>query len=231
MNSPVHAYLRSSTMIDFPGHLSAVFFVKGCNFRCAFCHNARFLGSREEGMPWDKLAGVCDGFAEQWVDAAVVTGGEPTLFDSLEELLRVLRKRGWALKLDTNGSNPERLARCLPLLDYVAMDIKAAPAQYPELTGWTDMAAISESVRLLREGVCDYEFRTTVLDGIHTEAQMTAIGEWIRGARRYVLQPFVPREDLPDAALSRQPRTAPDRLKLLRTRMQEYAGEVLIRGQ
>jgi pyruvate formate lyase activating enzyme len=164
------------------------------------------------------------------VDAAVITGGEPTLRADLPDLIQFFRKSGWAVKLDTNGSRPGVLRECLPLLDYVAMDIKAGLGGYPELCGFEDVARIRESVEAIKGGAKDYEFRTTVIASFHTDEQMREIGELIRGARRYVLQPFLPKEQLPDAELRALPRTQESRLLALRDLLAGCAAEILVRG-
>ena len=144
-----------------------------------------------------------------------VTGGEPLLQPELPDLLRAIRALGYRIKLDTNGSHPERLRAILDggLADYVAMDIKNSPERYGMTVGREgfDVAPIRESVRLLMAGDTDYEFRTTVVAELHDEAAFRAIAEWIAGAKRYYLQPFTDRETVPVGGLS-----APDRETLER---------------
>lgn len=228
--SPVYGFLRQPSMVDYGGHMAAVFFVSGCNFRCGFCHNAALLAEGRQGMDWKRLRRACDQFRGQWVNAAVVTGGEPTLHPGLGDLLRYFRRVGWAVKLDTNGSRPDVLRECLPLVDYIAMDIKAALSRYAELTGYEDTDTIRESVALIRSEARDGELRTTVIETFHDDKQMLEIGELIRGIRRYVLQPFVPRDDLPNPAFRACRRTPPHRMQVLKGLMRPYADEVEIRG-
>ncbi len=229
--SPVYAFLRQPSLADFPGHLAAVFFLSGCNFRCGFCHNPDLLAPRREALSWGRLREACARFAGDWVSAAVVTGGEPTLHPGLLDLVRFFRRLGWAVKLDTNGSRPEVLSRCLPLVDYVAMDVKTAPSQYARLTGCDDAADVLRSLALIKAAPCAHEFRTTVVESLHSDPVMDEVGEAIRGARRYAIQAFVPRPDLPDARLAAEPRTSPARLAQLRARMAPFADEVLVRGE
>jgi pyruvate formate lyase activating enzyme len=211
--------------------MAAVFFTSGCNFRCGFCHNAAMLASNRPGLSWERVRSACGSFVDNWVDAAVVTGGEPTIAENLSDLLRLFRHQyGWAVKLDTNGSMPDRLEKLLPLLDYVAMDIKAGPSRYGEIAGFADASPIRESVRLIIEGRCDYEFRTTVLQGFHDEEQMGEIACLIEGAKRYYLQPFVPRDDLPDPAWRAAIRTSKEFLDVCRRRVADRVPSVAIRG-
>ena len=229
--SPACAVLQNASMIDFPGHLAAVFFVSGCNFRCGFCHNFTAMSVRKPGFSWERLDALCARFKRDWSDGAVVTGGEPTLDPHLREFLVFLRERGFAIKLDTNGSRPEVLEPLLDLVDYVAMDIKGSPDQYPELTGFADVARIRDSVQLLKTRVPKHEFRTTVLEPVHTEDAMHDIGRLIDGAALYVLQPMVPREDLPDSRWRSAPRTHPDRLRELADLMKPFASQVTVRDR
>ena len=192
--------LQKLTLLDFPGRLAATVFLGGCNFRCPFCHNAtlvlspakceniseerffEFLRSRQ-----GKLGGVC------------VTGGEPTLYPDLKDFIKKIKDMGFAVKLDTNGTNPTLLASLIDegLVDYVAMDIKNSPEKYPVTVGVNaDMEKIGRSVSLLLEGKVDYEFRTTVVRELHTEDDFLAISEWIKGAKRYFLQTFEDSGDL-----------------------------------
>ena len=231
MSSPVYGYLKNPTMVDFPGHLAAVFLVSGCNFRCGFCHNAALLGQPRQTLSWERLEVAARVFAGQWVNGAVISGGEPTLSADLPELIRFLKRFGWAVKLDTNGSRPDVVRACLPLVDSVAMDIKAGFSAYPDLTGFDDVAAIRESIALLLDCEVDYEFRTTILEPVHTDEQMREIAEMIRGARRYVLQPFVPQDSLPEASYRTVARTTPSRLAEVLALVKDCAADVSIRGE
>lgn len=228
--SPVCDWLPRSSLSDYPGHPAALLFVSGCNFTCGYCHNARRLGLRRDGRPWAELERVCRRFREGWLHHAVVSGGEPTLHDELPELITFLHRHGFRVKLDTNGSRPERLREILPRVDYVAMDIKCAPHRYPEVVRFDDIDRIVESVDLIRRHARDYEFRTTVIDGLVPDGDFDAIGRLIRGARRYVLQPFLPRHDLPDENLRAVPRTPVARLLALRDRLKGCADEIAVRG-
>lgn len=228
--SPVYGFLRRPSMIDFPGRMAAVLFVSGCNFRCGFCHNAGLMAERKEGISWDRLADQCRRWRAQWVDAAVVTGGEPTLHPELARLLAFLKSLGWRIKLDTNGSRPDVLSACLDSVDYVAMDIKCGMAGYPELTGFADTERIRESIDLILSRARSHEFRTTVIDTVHTEEDMREIAGMVAGAQRYVLQPFLPRDDVPRPDLRSRPRTHPEVLQRLAAPLRGVARSVVVQG-
>lgn len=184
------------TLLDYPGKVAATVFTGGCNLRCPFCHNAGLVTDTAKTPILDtdevlaylrRRKGILDGVC--------VTGGEPTMQPDLPEFLGQLRAMGYAVKLDTNGTNPALLRSLTAdgLVDYVAMDIKNCREKYGITAGKIpfDIAPIEESVRLLMSGTTPYEFRTTTVRGIHTAADFAAIGDWIAGAERYFLQGFV----------------------------------------
>ncbi len=188
--------LAKLTLLDYPGKTAATVFLAGCNMRCPFCHNAPLVTHTHlaEQISEDELRSF---FAKRrgLLDGIAVTGGEPTLRVDLPQLLSVIKEYGYAAKLDTNGTNPAMLSQLIAegLVDYVAMDIKNSPARYGETVGVKDfdMTPVLDSVRLLKEGRVDHEFRTTVVRGLHDEASMEDIGRWLYGESRYFLQNFV----------------------------------------
>jgi pyruvate formate lyase activating enzyme len=218
-------------MLDFPDRLAGVLFLPGCNLRCGFCHNAALLGSAGvTRLSWTRLRDALRRLRGEWADGLVLTGGEPTLAPELPRLVDLGRAEGFAIKLDTNGTRPDVLEPLLPALDYVAMDLKCDPARYAALTGWDDPGAILASLRLLRDHARDYEVRSTLTPALHDDADLRAMAAAVRGARRWVLQPFVPRPDLPDPALRETPRTPPPFLHAVAERFRDAAGEVTVRG-
>ena len=199
--------LNKTTLLDYPGRVAATIFLGGCNFRCPFCQNSGLVLnpssqpelSVEEVLSFlKKRRGILEGVC--------VTGGEPTLSPDLPEFLAEIRALGYPIKLDTNGSHPQLLARLwsLGLVDYAAMDIKNSPERYGETAGvpGLDLGPIRESVSWLLEGHVDYEFRTTVVRQFHDSASFRAIGPWISGARRYFLQAFIDRDTVLRPGLS-----------------------------
>jgi pyruvate formate lyase activating enzyme len=163
-DSPVYALLEKPSMIDFPGHLCGVFFLSGCNFTCGFCHNATLMGAKQAGLTWTRLDEICARFKADWVDAICITGGEPTLSPDLIKLIKFLRERGFKIKLDSNGAQPDVLEKCLPLIDYIAMDIKAPLDQYQSVVRRpVDADALQTSMDLIKNSGVPHEFRTPAL--------------------------------------------------------------------
>ncbi len=227
--SPVYGLLKNPSLVDFPGRLARVFFLSGCNFTCDFCHNTE-LARRQPGLPWARILETLEADRAEWVDGVVLSGGEPTLTPQLESLVNLVRARGFAVKLDTNGSRPDVLEALLDRLDYIAMDLKCPLADYPAVAGFHDVGAVRRSLDLILARARDYEFRTTVLEDVHTGAAMADMAASIRGARRYILQAFLPRENLPGEARRHARRTPPDVLERLAAIARPFVQEVRLRG-
>ncbi|HOG50781.1 MAG TPA: anaerobic ribonucleoside-triphosphate reductase activating protein [Lentisphaeria bacterium] len=228
--SAIHAFQQHASLVDYPGRLSALMFTQGCNFRCGFCHNVTLLAGGGKNYTWGELEDICQRFKRQWVKGVVISGGEPTIQASLPETIDFFRRHGFAIKLDTNGSLPAVLEAIIDRVDYVAMDIKCALDSYKSLTGFGDYEKIRQSVRLVMERARDYEFRTTVIETFHTEQELHDCGKLAIGAKRYIVQPFVPHDDLLDVALRQQPRTRPSRMQEAAAILRAYVQEVLVRG-
>jgi len=194
---------------DFPGHISSTIFLGGCNFRCPYCHNADLVLRPEtiQSLAADYFLSYLDG-RKGWLEAVCFTGGEPLLHEGLEDLIRIVRDRGLLVKLDTNGSFPDRLEALLGLglLDRVAMDVKAPLERYREVTrSKIDVERIVLAVDLVRKSGLTHTFRTTVVPGLVGKDDVARIGEWLEGAAHYVIQPFVPQTTLDPAFLEVKP--------------------------
>ncbi len=181
------------TLIDYPGKVASTVFTVGCSFRCPFCHNPELVLGSHLKVNGDvekeffeflekrkgKLEGIC------------ITGGEPTIQSDLLEFIDKVKKMGFLVKLDTNGSRPDVLRKIInrKLVDFIAMDIKNSPERYNETNGAdTDIERIKLSVEMIMGGRIPYEFRTTVVPGIHKEDDFDQIAQWIKGAESYYLQ-------------------------------------------
>lgn len=193
--------LQKLSLLDYPGKLAATVFTGGCNLRCPFCHNAALVTHPAdcERIPEDEVfAFLCK--RRGLLDGVCITGGEPLLQEDLEDFIVKIRNLGFLVKLDTNGTFPEKLDHLIRrgYLDYVAMDIKNSFDKYSETAGVfnLDVEAVAESVRLLLRGAVPYEFRTTLVKPLHTEADMEKIGRAVAGAENYFLQNFEDSGDL-----------------------------------
>ncbi len=198
--------MQKLTLLDFPGKMASTLFTPGCNFLCPFCHNSTLVTdidehfiTTEEVLKFLKtrrgiLEGVC------------ITGGEPLLQKDIEDFMREIKDLGFLVKLDTNGSFPQKLENIinLGLVDYVAMDVKNSPELYAETIGKTafDLSSVNESIELLKEGRVAYEFRTTVTKNFHNLKSLLQIADWISGCDNYYLQQFVDSGQLIDKAIT-----------------------------
>ena len=190
--------LQKMTLLDYPGKVACTVFLGGCDLCCPFCHNRSLvLGPMPAALDSGELLAFLAKRASL-LDGVCVTGGEPLLRPDLPELLAQIKALNYPVKLDTNGSHPDRLRALVEqgLVDYVAMDVKNSPERYAETAGipGLDLSPIRESISFLLQGTVDYEFRTTVVREFHTADSFSAIGPWIAGAKRYFLQNFVDRD-------------------------------------
>jgi pyruvate formate lyase activating enzyme len=190
------AHLERLSSIDYPGRLAAVVWTVGCNLRCPFCYNPELvlphLSAQLSPLPSREVLEVLRE-RRGFLDGLCVTGGEPTLQPQLPEFLARVKGLGLAVKLDTNGTQPQALELLLQekLVDYVALDVKAPRSRYPEFTGISQDVSplVQESLEIVRRMAPDYEVRTTVAPGLGPE-DLEAIAREVAGAKRYVLQPF-----------------------------------------
>lgn len=192
--------LQKHSLLDYPGKVAAVVYAQGCNMRCPFCSTASLVVPSCFGptIPEEKVLNFLERRKGK-LEAVVVSGGEPTLQDGLGSFLSAVRSLGYLVKLDTNGTQPERLRELLSqkLVDYVAMDVKAPLSHYDELAGKrVDKDAIKTAIWIIKNSGIDHEFRTTVVPGLHTVRELRQIGDLVHGARRYILQDFVSHSSL-----------------------------------
>lgn len=224
--------LQKLTLLDFPEHVACTVFTAGCNLRCPFCHNASLVVHipKESELTEDaffsfleKRKGILDGVC--------VTGGEPLLQQEIEAFIRKIKALGYAVKLDTNGSFPEKLKSLVKkgLVDYVAMDIKNSLETYPITCGLDKMhlEKIEESVSYLKGNHVPYEFRTTVTKNFHSKEEFEKIGQWLMGTEKYFLQNFV---DSGDLINSRIQGCSEEEMKEFLSVVQKYIPEAKLRG-
>ncbi|MBQ1955861.1 MAG: anaerobic ribonucleoside-triphosphate reductase activating protein [Clostridia bacterium] len=224
--------IQKLTLLDYPGKVACTVFTVGCNFRCPFCHNASLvthtgdapdLGEEDVLSFLSKRKGIIEGVC--------ITGGEPLVWPETVDLLRKIKSMGYSVKLDTNGSFPKRLADIMDagLADYIAMDIKSSPQNYALAAGCENaLESVKESVLLLLNGKIPFEFRTTVVKGLHTPADIEDIAAWIVGAERYYLQGFRDSGDLIGSGLAA---FTPEEMIQLLTSARKYLPNTEIRGE
>ncbi len=220
--------MRKLSALDYPGKLCVTIFTKGCNFRCPFCHNAPLVLGEAEIITEDEIFTFLKK-RQGLIDAVCLTGGEPLLYD-VSDFFKKVKSLGFLTKLDTNGTSPEKLSHLVNegLVDYVAMDIKNSPSRYCVAAGENvDFEKIKKSVSFLLQGKTDFEFRTTVVKGLHDAKSMKEIGEWIKGDEKYYLQMFVPSENTLTKGL--EPYSA-DELEALRQEVLPFVPNTFLRG-
>ena len=211
-----------TTLLDFPGNIACTLFFAGCNFRCPFCHNPELvlpeLGEGQVPIEGEEILSYLATYSRM-LEGVCLTGGEPLLQAGLAELCRQIRGLGLQIKLDTNGASPERLKPLLDasLLDYVAVDIKGPPAKLPTIAGTSIpeaalVAATEATIGLLQASAVRYELRTTVVPGLLDGSDLIAMGEWLEGSHRFVLQQFRPGKTL-DPLLQELPPYPPQFLR------------------
>lgn len=223
--------LQKVSLLDFPGRIAATVFLPGCNMRCPFCHNAPLVLPEQSPDPGLTEQELIDFLLTRRgkLDGVCVTGGEPTLHKGLPVLLRKIKDMGFAVKLDTNGTNPGMLAELLGegLLDYVAMDIKNSPEKYALTCGGEHLDTVQKSVQILMGSGVEYEFRTTVSKPLHTPEDIKKIGIWLSGAKRYYIQQFVDSGHLIGEGLSA---LSPAEMEAMRQAALEYIPTTALRG-
>lgn len=181
-----------NSFVDYPDNIAAVVFISGCNLDCWYCHNKWIIDKKKNYEKEDILTKIKNN--KDFLDAVVITGGEPTLapINELIEFVQKIKSFGLKVKLDTNGTNYEKLKLLLPYLDYVAMDIKAPLEKYDTITktSATHLENIKKSIDLLINNI-DCEFRTTFVPSLLVE-DILAIARSIKGCKKYFLQQYVP---------------------------------------
>lgn len=187
--------LQKLTLLDYPEKTACTVFTGGCNFRCPFCHNALLVTDIDSSQTYSEEE-ILDFLSKRTglLDGVCITGGEPLMNGDIADFIKKIKEMGYSVKLDTNGTFPERLKTLLEnnLIDYVAMDIKNSKDKYAITAGIknVNISDIERSINLLKSSDIDYEFRTTVVNEFHTESDILKIAEWIKGAKKYFLQNF-----------------------------------------
>ena len=190
----IHGF-NKSTLLDYPRHLAATIFVGGCNMACPFCHNGSLVlnpNSQPTINPNEILNYL--GKRKNILEGVCISGGEPTLYKDITGFIGQIKELGYKVKLDTNGTNPTLIKDLIDggLIDYIAMDIKNSKEKYKITAGNKALSieSIEESISFIMSHKIDYEFRTTIVNELHTKKDMDSIGSWLKGAKAYYLQPY-----------------------------------------
>lgn len=191
----IHGF-QKTTLLDFPGLVACTVFTAGCNLRCPFCHNAFLVTQIDKNSEistseiieyLNRRKGILDGIC--------ISGGEPLCDDKIFNFMKEIKNIGLKIKLDTNGTFPDRLIKAIKdgLVDYVAMDIKNSLEKYPETVGIKnfDISPIRSSIEFLLKNTVDYEFRTTLVKEFHTPDDIASIAKMIKTVPNYYLQNFI----------------------------------------
>lgn len=199
--------LQKLTLIDYPQKIASTVFLSGCNFRCPWCYSPELvLPEKIKDHPEIKKEDFFE-FLENRkgkLDGVVICGGEPTISEDIVDFVREIKERGFLVKVDTNGSRPEVLKEMMSLVDYVAMDVKLPLERYKEISN-EDSGKIKESIDIIISSQLDYEFRTTVVPGVHRKEDIEKIAVLISGAKKYYLQNFLPEKTLKEGFLKKEP--------------------------
>ncbi len=219
--------LQKISLIDYPNKIASVLFTPSCNLRCGFCHNWRIAVDPQPPFLQENTAVELLEARKKYVDAVVVTGGEPCMHKELPKFLGKLKEKGFSVKLDTNGFFPDTLEECLGSVDYVAMDVKTSPEKYSRL-GAKSTSGFMRTVEILKTGKVPYEFRTTLVPDLVTAEDVACIGELVKGAQTMALQQFIPDDTLDKSFKALRP-YAPEVMGEFAKTMHKYAQNVVLR--
>ncbi len=216
--------LQRFSLIDYPGKIAAIIFTQGCNFHCGYCHNPQLVCPQQFQVPVDESI-VLDFLKSRQgkLQGVVVTGGEPTIQKGLLDFLAKLKSMNYAVKLDTNGSNPEILRAVidLGLVDFIAMDIKTSLPRYENAIGVKpDVIRIRASIDLIIKSGIHHQFRTTLVSSHCTKEDLKDIQGYIGASRHYVLQSFIPMSNIIDSQLLIQKQYTSQEISDLRLQFQ-----------
>lgn len=219
--------LQKTSLIDFPNKIASVLFTPGCNLRCPFCHNWRLvLEPKGPFLTEDQVLQILDS-RKRHVKAVVITGGEPTTQNDLPKFLARLKETAFAIKLDTNGFFPDVLEECMPYVDYVALDVKTSLEKY-HLLGAQNTESYVRTVKMLKQGKVDYEFRTTVVPGFVDKEDVLSICELVKGAKCLALQQFISNDTLDKTFCNVKP-YSPEAIVSFSDVMKKYVDTVMLR--
>jgi pyruvate formate lyase activating enzyme len=220
--------IQKTSLVDFPNRVASVLFTPGCNLRCPYCHNWRIVVDPKPPFLNDEVTLKILEERKRFIDAVVITGGEPTIHKELPKFLKRLKEEGFMVKLDTNGLNPWALEECLPHVDYVALDVKTSLGKYARL-GAGEATELLHTIEILKTGKVECEFRTTVVPGFVGDEDLVEIGGLVKGIKSFVLQQFVPDDTLDKTLNSLRPYSR-ETMAGFAENMKKYAKNVMLRA-
>lgn len=223
--------LQKLSLVDYPHHTAVALFTIGCNMRCGYCHNPELVLPERfaDAIPEEDILLFLESRVGR-VEGVVVSGGEPTMHADLPDFIRRVKKLGFLVKLDTNGTHPDMVRELLneKLLDFVAMDIKASMARYHEVVARAvDLEAIQETIRLIKTSGVDHEFRTTLVKSQVSPEDLDEIGRLVKGSPRFALQRFRPGLTL-SPQFAYETTYSDEELLVLKKNMEHYVTECVV---
>jgi len=224
--------LQKTSLLDYPGYISVIIWTNGCNLRCPFCYNKNLVLATEKKHPEEEVLSFLSK-RKGMIDGVVITGGEPLIQEDIVSFAEKVKEMGYLLKIDTNGTLPDRLKTLLDkkLVDYIAMDVKAPKDKYEQLAGVkVDTSRINESIELIKNKAPEYEFRTTMIPGMLSKEDIVEIGGWIKGAKRYYLQQFRVNPPLVSSRLEKTQPYPPQYLYETAEMVKPLVGVCIVRG-
>jgi len=241
--------LEKFSLVEWPGKITAIIFAGGCNFRCPFCHNPELVTNLEKTpvYPWTEIEKFLDR-KKGWVDAIMITGGEPTIQTGLPKVLEIIKGAGYLSGIATNGSNPEMLEKIVKakLTDRICMDIKSSPNKYEKVCGIAERAnpavthlseplkqspekdvlgKIRKSIKIIINSNVEYEFKLTIVPEIVEKEDIPEIGKLVKGAKKISLQQFRPLKTLDKSYQNKVP-YCKDEIEIMARELERYVKKV-----
>jgi pyruvate formate lyase activating enzyme len=227
------AGVQKTTLIDYPGQIASVIFTQGCNLACPYCHNPELIPKAKAEEDYLSFAQLRDFLhdRQELIDGICITGGEPTLQPELDKICREIKHLDLKVKLDTNGAHPQIIKELIAdnLVDYIALDVKAPLNKYDQFNGAQIADEVETSIELIKQADINYEFRTTVVPGLHTAEDIEEIAQELNGADTYYIQNFKPTNTL-DPELKTRSEFPPAKLNKFKELASNYISEVKIRN-
>ena len=221
--------IQKTSLIDYPDKVSCIIFLGGCNFRCGFCHNPDLVFNRVGDIPEQEVFDFLEK-RKGWLDGVVISGGEPLLYGEIIPFIEKIKEMGYLVKIDTNGTNPGLLEKVISKVDYIAMDVKNSLENYKEtVKADVNVEDIKKSIGLIINSRVDYEFRCTVIPGLHAKGDISKVGLLVKGAKMFSIQNFNPKNCL-DKEFEKKRSFSNEELEEFKKILSEFVDEVEIKG-